>query len=142
LSSREAKYNSIYKALKTDTRVSVGANLTHVFAAADKEDSSVDGFIKEVENTDVNTAANAAPTPPDGGDAEKGDEKASSSQDSITSQFFQAVDGCNSVIPIYISQAFNMIDARVSLVNKSMLKDKKHSTVDWSEVLPSIYYQL
>jgi hypothetical protein len=143
LSSKEAKYNSIYKALKTDTRVSVGSNLTQVFAAADKEDSAADALEEEGNNT----AANAAPSPPGVGkkanvSTKEPVEEKPKTPESITSQFFQAVDGCNSVIPIRISHAFNMIDARVNLVNKSMLENKKHSKVNWSEVLPAIYYQL
>jgi hypothetical protein len=140
LSSREAKYNSIFKALKTDTRVSVGANLTQVFAAAEREDSALDG-----DGSEDDTAANVDdPSAPDvdkkaNAGTKEPDEK---TPDSITSQFFQAVDGCNSVIPIKITHAFNMIDARVNLVNKSMLMNKKHSKVNWSEVLPAIYYQL
>ncbi|OEU17884.1 hypothetical protein FRACYDRAFT_238313 [Fragilariopsis cylindrus CCMP1102] len=137
LSSREAQYNSIHKALKTDSRLSVGSNLTQVIAAAEKEDCSTDGSEEE----GCNTAANVVSSPPEVDT--KVDNKASDgTKESITSQFFQAVDGCNSVIPIKISHAFDMIDARVNLVNKSMLKDKKHSKVNWSEVLPAIYYQL
>ena len=143
LSSREAQYNSIYKALKTDTRLSVGSNLTHLIGAVEEEDSTADGSDEEGNNT----AANVVPSPPEventASDSTKEpvDEK-ETTQESITSQYFQAVDGCNSVIPIKISHAFDMIDARVNLVNKSMLKDKKHSKVNWSEVLPAIYYQL
>jgi len=168
LKIQEQKYNDIFKALKTGNRVSIGANLTTddidtIDDDDDEDDDDDDGYERgnkgEEENADTTKGSAASffashskeeqdsygkedPTTVEKNDEKMKKDDNEGGESTITSQFHQAVDTCNSEIPINITAAFNMLEARIELVNKSTLRDKTHSKIVWENVKPALYYQL
>ena len=127
MTNREAKYKSIYDSLVTGEPLSCGINLTADDAYG--SDRSQDG--------------NNSPSNKNGSEKdEENDKEAEVTETTITSQFQQSIDTCESPIPIKISTAFNMIEEQIKLVNQSMLNDHHHTKIDWSMVFPAVFYQL
>jgi len=144
LKTEEQEYNSIYKSLKTGKRVSIGENLT-MDDDNESEEKEEDNDTKDhgmlsswklAAKKDLDDKNH--PEEKDDKKHEKGDEVESS----ITEKFQQALDACNSPIPMKIQAAFNMLEVRIDLVNKSTLRDKTASQIAWGQVRPALYYQL
>jgi len=152
LKRKEQQYNTIYKSLKTGKRVSIGENLT--MDDGNESDGSEIGKKEEEEDVDTKKGHGmlqswrlAAKEDLDDEDPveEKDDkkhEKGDEVESSITEKFQQALDACNSPIPMKIQAAFNMLEVRIDLVNKSTLRDKTASKISWGQVRPALYYQL
>mmetsp|Transcript_32649 Transcript_32649/g.36370 ORF Transcript_32649/g.36370 Transcript_32649/m.36370 type:complete len:427 (+) Transcript_32649:73-1353(+) len=140
LNSREKRYDTIFKALKENRRPSVGEKLTNFQIAEEKEKRKEEGSV------DTNTSSTAAPGNKDKDHTNSVDGKGKGNhahnEATLTSQYRQAVDQCNSTVPINLSAAFNMLQARIELINKSTLKDKYNSKILWEDVMPVLYYQL
>ena len=69
-------------------------------------------------------------------------QKGSNATDSLTKQFKQAIDQVDSFVPIKISNAFNVMESRVRVINESLLTSKGNSLVAWEHVLTALYFQL
>ena len=150
-SQKESKYQSIYKALKSGKRPTIGVNLADAVAVAQELQSEYDEEEKsEQKEGDVETPK-TKPTSGSGKNAAKsagddahaaGKDKKEGSMDSLTEQFHQAKDSVDSVVPIGISAAFNMLESRIIIINKSLMKDKKSAKISWEKVIPAAYLQL
>jgi hypothetical protein len=62
--------------------------------------------------------------------------------DSLAKQFKQAVDQVDSLVPVNIANAFNVMETRVRVINESLLTCKTNSLVAWEHVLMALYFQL
>ena len=151
-SQKESKYQSIYKALKSGKRPTIGVNLADAVAVAQELQSEYDEEEKseQKEGDDVETPK-TKPTSGSGEDVGKdagddayatGKDKKEGNMDSLTEQFHQAKDSVDSVVPIGISAAFNMLESRIIIINKSLMKDKKSAKISWEIVIPAAYLQL
>ena len=65
---------------------------------------------------------------------------------SIVQQFQQAIESCKDPYPQKIAAAFNLLDSRIDLVNKSML-EKDHGghnsqRIKWFKIKPALYHTL
>lgn len=122
---------SFDKALKENRKVSIGNNLTISQINVEEEKKK-----EEEGKDDTNTSNTAAPGNKDkdqtnSADGKEKGGKPQNNQATITSQYRQAVEQCNSTLPIHISAAFNMLQARVELINKSTVKDKHNTKISW-----------
>jgi len=135
LSKKEQRYNSIYKSLKTGRRLSENNNL-----------EKFDDFVKNGDKGEGDEEKNHSTKHSAGKEKEKtpndSDESEANHLGSICSQFRLVTESCTSPVPVNISTAFDMIEARINLVNTSMMVSKKQSKIDFSKVFPTIYYQL
>ena len=65
--------------------------------------------------------------------------------ETLTEQFEQAIEGSPEV-PIRIATAFDILDTRVAVCNKKIVKggggDYKRTDVAWEKVYPALYQQL
>jgi hypothetical protein len=64
------------------------------------------------------------------------------SNDSLATQFQQAVEQVDSQIPINIEAAFQMLESRITVINQSLMVNRTASLVAWERVLPALYFQL
>lgn len=171
LSQREAQYNSIYKALQTGNKLTIGENFWTAPSKFDaslkatdnddddnedgsKIDGSIDGSFKG-EPTDGegdSVGANIHPTleqdttSSSGGNSMEDQDEGKEGGSSIVQQFQQAVESCSDPYPQKIAAAFNLLDTRIDLVNKSML-EKDHGghnsqRIKWAEIKPALYHTL
>lgn len=62
--------------------------------------------------------------------------------DSLTNQFKQALSQVDSVVPVSVTNAFNVMETRIRVVNESLLTCKTNSLVAWEQVLMALYFQL
>ena len=71
-------------------------------------------------------------------------DNASNAFQSMTQQFEQATEGCNSMVPVKITAAFEILDARIGACKKEIVNrgDQKTPKVKWEKVLPSLYTML
>jgi len=157
LDAREATYNNIHQSLTAKSKpVSVRAKLTEEEEHHDSESEEVDRSTGPKDNaTESDTKSSQKSPAKEENDAateeaEKEEEDYMDKEDTqtpevssnISAQFRQAVESCDSVVPIAISSAFAILRARLELVNKSTMIHKVHAKVDFSIVLPSLIYQL
>jgi len=157
LDAREATYNNIHQSLTAKSKpVSVRAKLTEEQEHHDSESEEVDRSTGPKDNaTESDTKSSQKSPAKEENDAateeaEKEEEDYMDKEDTqtpevssnISAQFRQAVESCDSVVPIAISSAFAILRARLELVNKSTMIHKVHAKVDFSIVLPSLIYQL
>jgi len=136
LSKQEQSYNSIYNAIKTGRRLSAKNNLDRLDDLIDKDDT-LEGDA-EKNNTHRQSAAKER----DHQSHDDATDSDASHLGSICSQFRLVTESCTSPIPVNISTAFDMIEARLTLVNTSMMRNKKQTKIDFSQILPTLYYQL
>lgn len=167
-SREQDRYQSYYKALKTNRKLSIGGNLSELLSLDDSDgnssSSSDDGsrntkdnhkatrdskskqktkasdtFVLDPNDQTNNAAAGAMPH-----DYSPDDEKTSRepSDDSISKQFLQAMDQVDSNVPEKIVSAFNLLESRIDITNRSLLSNKKQSLVAWEKVMPALYFQL
>lgn len=172
LSQREAQYNSIYKALQTGEKLTIGENFWTAPSKFDaslkatdnddddnddgsKIDGSIDGSFKggptDSEEGD-SVGANLHPTleqdttSSSGGNSMKDQDEGKENGSYMVQQIQQAFESCSDPVPQKISAAFNLLDTRIELVNKSML-EKDHGgqnsqRIKWAEIKPALYYSL
>jgi len=138
LEAREAEYTSFFKSLSTGKPLSVGKNELaeehHDESKGAKDDSKKPPVKKGKDDAKKGEG--------DDGKKKKDDDEHKKDDGSLSAQFRQAVDTCDSVVPIEISSAFKIMRARLELVNKSTMIHKVHAKVDFSIVLPSLLYAL
>jgi len=171
LSRREAAYNSVYKALQTGEKLTIGENFLTASSNFDaslkatdnddnnsddgyKVDGSIDGSFKggltDTEGDSV--GANIHPkleqdtTSNSGRNSMEDQDEEMKGGSSIVQQFHQAIESVSSPYPQKIAAAFNLLDTRIDLVNKSML-EKDHGGhnsqgIKWAEIKPALYYTL
>ena len=91
----------------------------------------------------------AQPSPPkevkkkkNEGEANQRKKSEVSESDSLGKQFKQAFEQVESIVPARIANAFNVLEARVKVLNESLMTNKNNSLVAWEEVLPALYFQL
>lgn len=61
----------------------------------------------------------------------------------LSSQYEQAVQGCESLVPIRIIAAFNIMESRVGICNQSLIRDNNTKPkIAWEKVYPALYHQL
>jgi len=138
-SMKEAKYESMYKASKTNnTRPTgtIGLNLADDLGTAAKEEAQFKMIEKSEEKKDDDNADAEADAE---ADKEKEKEKPHSVE-SLTHQFHQVVDQVGSPVPIELSAAFDLLESRINILNKSLVKNKK--SLAWEKVFPGAYHQL
>jgi len=150
-SQKESKYQSIYKALKSGKRPTIGANLADTLVVVQELQAEYDEEEKSEEKEVDVEAPKTKPTSGFSEDAGKGagddahaaekDEKVDK-MDSFTTQFHQALGAVDSVVPIGISAAFNMLETRINIINKSLMRDKNSAKISWEKVIPAAYFQL
>jgi len=128
----EGQYTTISKALKSTKSIS------QVYNEQNKEDSDSDDEGKSGKKSTANEIQEAELTKAEE-EAEKEEEQR---QSSITSQYKQAIEQVDSLIPINIEAAFSMLESRVFVINQSLMIDKTASLVAWERILPALYYQL
>jgi len=128
----EGQYTTISKALKSTKSIS------EVYNEQNKEDSDSDDEGKSGKKSTANEIEEAELTKAEE-EAEKEEEQR---QSSITSQYKQAIEQVDSLIPINIEAAFSMLESRVFVINQSLMIDKTASLVAWERILPALYYQL
>mmetsp|Transcript_68849 Transcript_68849/g.77038 ORF Transcript_68849/g.77038 Transcript_68849/m.77038 type:complete len:365 (+) Transcript_68849:86-1180(+) len=140
INEKESNYNTIYQSLKTGKRLTIGDSLTT---------NLLNNFDESKEETkDEGKKAEKEPIASEESDKDKYHRVSGKGDDddkktTLSSQFQQAIDTCNSALPIQISVPFNLLEARVELVNKSALKENgNHSKIEWDKVMPCLYYQL
>jgi len=140
-SVKEAKYQSIYTALKMDRRPMVSDPFGGVQSEIDKEGKSEekkDG----AENPKPTSGSSEEKKSDDAKEDDKEKSEKTDSMESITQQFHQAVGQVDSPIPMSISAAFNMLESRINIINKSLLRDKKSAKIAWEKIFPAAYFQL
>merc|ERR1712238_268019 len=152
LDAREATYNSIYQSLATTSApLAVGTKLTEEKEHHDDGGSEDDGSKgpKDKDTESHGKSSKKSLVAKKGNDnskkedyMDKKDTQTPAVGATIAAQFRQAVDSCSSVVPIEISSAFAILRTRLELVNKSTMLHKVHAKVDFSIVLPSLYYAL
>ena len=147
LKCRELRLKSVAKALVTGKRPTLGINLAQIIANAENEDSAHDEEDRnnEIGGEGVNNNRNYGSLNNNNSGSPAADKDASEDSmnlSKIVSQVHQAVDGVNSTIPIRITAAFNMLESRIELVNKSLMKDKNSAKISWEKLYPSVYYHL
>jgi len=128
----EGQYTTISKALKSTK------SIEQVYNEQNKEDSDSDDEGKSGKKSTANEIEEAELTKAEE-EAEKEEEQR---QSSITSQYKQAIEQVDSLIPINIEAAFSMLESRVFVINQSLMIDKTASLVAWERILPALYYQL
>ena len=62
----------------------------------------------------------------------------------LTQQYEQATESCTSQVPVRISAAFNLLDARIGACKKEIVNKGEESThkVKWEKVCPALYTML
>mmetsp|Transcript_20178 Transcript_20178/g.22342 ORF Transcript_20178/g.22342 Transcript_20178/m.22342 type:complete len:432 (+) Transcript_20178:69-1364(+) len=135
LEAREAAYNNIFKSLSTGKTLSVGKN-----KLAEEHHDESKGAKDDSKKPPAKKGKDDAKKEDDG--KKKDDDEHKKDDGSLSAQFRQAVDTCDSVVPIEISSAFKIMRARLELVNKSTMIHKVHAKVDFSIILPSLIYAL
>jgi len=176
LSRRNAQYNSIYKALQTGEKLTIGENFWTASSqfdaslkATDNDDddnddddnddgSKIDGLIDgsfKGEPTDTEGDSVGADLHPtleqdttsgSGGNSMEDQNEGKEGGFSIVQQFQQAIESCKDPYPHKIAAAFNLLDSRIDLVNKSML-EKDHGghnsqRIKWFKIKPALYHTL
>lgn len=156
----ESRYQSIFRALKQNKRLSIGFN---VLEGAESSDSDSDDE-SMIHSTHTQPTQNGlppvvedpprppSPPPPPKVEHENHEEEDHpkkrngknqvSQADSLGKQFKQAVEQVESIVPPRISNAFNVLEARIRVQNESLLTNKNNSLVAWEQVLPALYFQL
>jgi len=159
----ESRYQSIFKALKENKRLSIGMNVLGDLpdVLRDYDDSDDESGHSKIIQDDKNAAESSPPKRsstavsednenPDGDEDEKtkkGKGKKDKDQgnihsDSLGKQYKQAVEQVESFVPIKIANAYNILEARIKVLNESLMTNKMHSLVAWEQVLPALYFQL
>ncbi len=70
------------------------------------------------------------------------DQKHNKRSESLGKQYKQAVEQVESFVPIKIANAYNILEARIKVINESLMTNKGNSLVAWEQVLPALYFQL
>lgn len=61
----------------------------------------------------------------------------------LSKQFEQALEGCTSVVPSRISEAFDALETRIQVCNKRLVPTvHPKPTIAWEKVYPALYHQL
>jgi len=69
--------------------------------------------------------------------------KGAENHDTLTRQFQQALEGCTSVVPVRITTAFDVLNTRVDVCNKRLIKTgNDQPNIEWEKVYPALYHQL
>lgn len=127
----EKRYNAIYKAIKTNTKLEVGANTI----SKDDDETKTD----KNEDESVETAPNEKEN---GGDDDDDDKDGQTGGTSLTGKYKQTLEQADAQVPYRISSAFDMMESRITIINKSLSTDKTSALVMWEKLLPALYYQL
>lgn len=61
---------------------------------------------------------------------------------SYSEKYNQAIEQVDSMVPIQVANAFNLLEARIRVVNESMFTNKGNSLVAWEHVLEAMFFQL
>lgn len=136
----ENRYNTIYKAIKTNRRLSIGVNsldkLSTNLNAEDNDETKPD------EKGDK--AVNAAPNGKEDDETNGKDNEDEDMEETatLTERYKQSLQQADSQVPFRISSAFDMMESRINVINKSMMTNKTSSLVSWEKLMPALYYQL
>ena len=149
--------------MKQNKRLSIGTNVLENVqeasneSASDSEDDDesqlrVSGLTQKSGFSRFSEAMEPEPPPPSEpnevkkkkieGEGNQRKKSEVSESDSLGKQFKQAVEQVESIVPARIANAFNVLEARVKVLNESLMTNKNNSLVAWEEVLPALYFQL
>jgi hypothetical protein len=137
----EARYQNIYDALKK------GKNLSVTPTLSDDEDNEDKSDAKQKKPSDDDADRERKEEEEEEEEEEEMDEDEAKTQhehsnSTLTHQYTQALEQVDSFVPINIAAAFDLLDSRIDMVNKSMLTSKTACLVQWDQVKTPLYFQL
>lgn len=149
----EARKNAYRNAIREDDDLSDGFDIGKkgilAVAATTKADDKKD---EKDGNATPSTPCGSTPTEAPAADpcagvaaaaaADKKKKEAAKAPATYTDKYNQAIEQVDSMVPIRVANSFNLLEARIRVVNESMFTNKGNSLVAWEQVLEALFFQL